>query len=118
MSDNQPSEERKEYKGKSRDRHDSGDQRDQEMGDQGDSDYSGRRSRGKVFFKRKICRFCKGIAKLDYKDADTLKKYITERGKIVPGRITGTCAKHQRKLAKTIKQARAIALIPFVEKYR
>ncbi len=118
---NQPNEERKpmrsaprEYQRDSRDRDRD---RDRDGMDQGDGDYGGRR-RQKVFFKRKVCRFCKQTLKLDYKEADTLKKFITERGKIIPGRITGTCAKHQRKLAKTIKQARALALIPFVEKYR
>jgi small subunit ribosomal protein S18 len=123
MSDNnQPMEEKKpmrsaprEYNRDNRDFRDRDRDRD---GGEGDGDYGGRRGRQKVFFKRKVCRFCKQTVKLDYKEADTLKKFITERGKIIPGRITGTCAKHQRKLAKTIKQARALALIPFVEKYR
>jgi small subunit ribosomal protein S18 len=69
---------------------------------------------GKVFFKKKICRFCTQKLKIDYKDADTLRRFITERGKIHPRRITGTCAKHQRALAAAIKQARMIALLPFV----
>lgn len=51
--------------------------------------------------------------KIDYKDPDTLKQFITERGKILPRRITGTCAKHQRRLTTAIKQARIMALIPF-----
>jgi small subunit ribosomal protein S18 len=121
MSENQPNEEKKPMRSAPRDFRDNRDSRDRDRDgmDQGDGDYGGRgRSRGKVFFKRKVCRFCKQTLKLDYKEADTLKKFITERGKIIPGRITGTCAKHQRKLAKTIKQARALALIPFVEKYR
>ena len=69
---------------------------------------------GKVFFKKKMCRFCTQKLKIDYKDADTLRRFITERGKILPRRITGTCAKHQRALAAAIKQARIIALLPFV----
>ena len=71
------------------------------------------RGKNKVFFKKKICRFCTQKLKIDYKDVDTLRKFITERGKILPRRITGTCAKHQRALSLAIKQARIIALIPF-----
>ena len=52
--------------------------------------------------------------KIDYKEPDALRRFITERGKILPRRITGTCAKHQRKLAVEIKRARAVALLPFV----
>ena len=70
--------------------------------------------KGKVFFKKKICKFCIQKLKIDYKDADTLRRFITERGKILPRRITGTCAKHQRALALAIKRARIIALLPFV----
>jgi small subunit ribosomal protein S18 len=69
---------------------------------------------GKPFFKKKVCRFCSQKLKANYKDADTLRRFITERGKILPKRITGTCAKHQRALAAAIKQARIIALLPFV----
>ncbi|MDR0447900.1 MAG: 30S ribosomal protein S18 [Treponema sp.] len=72
------------------------------------------RLKGKVFFKKKVCRFCTQKLKIDYKDGDMLRKFITERGKILPRRITGTCAKHQRALAATIKRARIIALLPFV----
>ncbi len=66
-------------------------------------------------FKRKGCRFCqnKSIV-IDYKTTDVLERFITERGKILPRRITGTCAKHQRALAIAIKRARIIALMPFV----
>ena len=70
--------------------------------------------KGKVFFKKKVCKFCIQKLKIDYKDADTLRRFITERGKIHPRRITGTCAKHQRALALAIKRARIIALLPFV----
>jgi len=78
-------------------------------------DRMGRGGRGgKPFFKKKVCRFCVQKLRADYKDADTLRRFITERGKILPKRITGTCAKHQRALAVAIKQARVIALLPFV----
>ena len=72
------------------------------------------RGKGKVFFKKKVCRFCTQKLSVDYKDGDMLRKFITERGKILPRRITGTCAKHQRVLAQAIKRARIIALLPFV----
>ena len=72
------------------------------------------RAKNKTFFRKKVCRFCANKAKLDYKDSDSLKRYTTERGKILPRRITGTCAKHQRELAGAIKRARAICLLPFV----
>ncbi len=72
------------------------------------------RTKGKTFFRKKVCRFCANKAKIDYKDADSLRRYTTERGKILPRRITGTCSKHQRELAKSIKRARAICLLPFV----
>ena len=64
--------------------------------------------------RRKFCRFCadKDLP-LDYKRPDILRDFITERGKIVARRITGTCAKHQRQLSEAIKRARAIALLPF-----
>ena len=62
----------------------------------------------------KVCHFCVGkIDHVDYKEVDKLKKYVTERGKIVPRRVTGTCAKHQRQLTRAIKRARIIALLPF-----
>ena len=78
-------------------------------------DRSGRSSgKGKVYFKKKVCRFCTQKLKIDYKDADTLRRFITDRGKILPRRITGTCAKHQRSLSVAIKRARVIALLPFV----
>ena len=74
----------------------------------------GRGGKGKVFFKKKVCKFCTQKLKIDYKDADVLRRFITDRGKILPRRITGTCAKHQRALALSIKRARIIALLPFV----
>jgi len=72
------------------------------------------RSKSKVYFRKKVCRFCANKAKIDYKDVDGLRRYMTERGKILPRRITGTCAKHQREVAKAIKRARSISLLPFV----
>ena len=63
--------------------------------------------------KKKVCAFCGADNVIDYKDAAKLKKYISERGKILPRRITGTCAKHQRELTLAIKRARHIALLPF-----
>ena len=75
---------------------------------------SGKGGKGKVFFKKKVCKFCIQKLKIDYKDADTLRRFITERGKILPRRITGTCAKHQRAVALAVKRARIIALLPFV----
>jgi small subunit ribosomal protein S18 len=77
-------------------------------------DRGGRSGKGRVFFKKRVCRFCAQKLKVDYKDADALRRFITERGKILPRRITGTCAKHQRSLAVSIKRARIIALLPFV----
>lgn len=67
--------------------------------------------------KRKFCKFCaKGIEHVDYKDVDTLKKYLNHHLKIVSGRITGTCPRHQRRVSNAIKRARVVALIPFVIK--
>ncbi len=73
---------------------------------------------GKKFVKRiprkKVCAFCQNkVDAIDYKDINTLKKYITEGGKILPRRMTGICAKHQRVLAKAIKRARIVDLLPF-----
>jgi len=70
-----------------------------------------------VRFKRKVCRFCHDKnAVIDYKDVKLMEQFITDRGKILPRRVTGTCAKHQRGVAQAVKRARIIALIPFVEK--
>ena len=69
----------------------------------------------KVFSRRRACRFCtdKEIV-IDYKDPKTLKNFVTERGKIVPRRIFGTCAKHQRQLTEAVKRARQLALLPYM----
>ncbi|MDQ7054575.1 MAG: 30S ribosomal protein S18 [candidate division KSB1 bacterium] len=65
--------------------------------------------------KRRICRFCEeGIIYIDYKDEKRLLRFMTEQGKIIPRRTSGTCAKHQRMLTRAIKRARHLALIPFV----
>ena len=65
--------------------------------------------------KRKVCTFCVDKAKeIDYKDIAKLKRYITEKGKILPRRQTGTCAEHQRALTVAIKRAREMALLPYV----
>ena len=63
------------------------------------------------------CRFCRDKAReIDYKDVGALRRFTTDRGKILPRRITGTCAKHQRRLANAIKRARTLAFLPFVQK--
>lgn len=72
----------------------------------------GARKRG--FARRKVCRFCadKNVG-IDYKDPNTLKHFITDRGKIIPRRISGNCARHQRSIATAVKRARMVALMPF-----
>lgn len=70
----------------------------------------------KFFRRRKVCRFCVdkiAVSDIDYKDVQKLKHYTTERGKIIPRRISGNCARHQRALSAAIKRARAIALMPY-----
>ncbi len=69
----------------------------------------------KVFSRRRVCRFCtdKDVT-IDYKDAKTLRNFVTERGKIIPRRIYGTCAKHQRQLTEAVKRARQLALLPYM----
>lgn len=69
------------------------------------------------FQRKKYCRFCADkIPYVDYKDMKVLRGYITERGKILPRRMTGTCARHQREITTAIMRARNIALLPFMEK--
>ncbi len=73
------------------------------------------RSRRRTGGRRKVCQFCvENVQEIDYKDVETLKRYISERGKIRPRRQTGVCAKHQRRLTVAIKRARHMALLPFV----
>lgn len=65
--------------------------------------------------RKKFCKFCaKGIEHVDYKDVDTLKKYLNQHLKIMAARVTGTCGRHQRRVSNAIKRARIVALIPFV----
>ncbi|WP_188149705.1 30S ribosomal protein S18 [Teredinibacter waterburyi] len=68
----------------------------------------------RFFRRRKYCRFtAEGVKQIDYKDLDTLKAYVSETGKIVPSRITGTKAKYQRQLSTAVKRARFLALLPY-----
>ncbi len=82
-----------------------------------------RRGRGgprrrSTFGRRKVCRFCADkTMPIDYKDARGLGHFVTERGKIIPRRITGTCCRHQRRLTTAIKRARVMALLPFTTAY-
>ena len=74
----------------------------------------GKDARKRGFARRKVCRFCadKNVL-VDYKDPQTLKYFITDRGKIIPRRISGNCAKHQRQVAVAIKRARNVSLVPY-----
>ena len=72
------------------------------------------RKKGGMRRRKKVCVFCGKDNVIDYKDTAQLKKYVSERGKILPRRITGTCAKHQRALTVAIKRARHVALMPYV----
>lgn len=87
------------------------------------SGYSGRSSKFSAkknfFFKKRVCFFCKNKeAVIDYKDVGLMKRFVAESGKISPRRFTGTCAKHQRKLAVEIKKARQMALLPYTDKHK
>ena len=76
---------------------------------------TGTQGKKRIYHRRKLCRFCADTSlAINYKDPKTLKYFITERGKIIPRRISGTCAKHQRSLTHAIKRARTIALLPYV----
>ncbi|WP_136253605.1 MULTISPECIES: 30S ribosomal protein S18 [Halomonadaceae] len=73
----------------------------------------------RFFRRRKFCRFtAEGVKQIDYKDLDTLKAYVTETGKIVPSRITGTRARYQRQLSSAIKRARYLALLPYSDSHQ
>ena len=77
--------------------------------------FSEEKKKFKKSSKKKVCLFCQNKEeKIDYKDVAKLKKYITEKGKILPRRQTGVCAHHQRELTEAIKRARVMALLPFV----
>ena len=85
----------------------------------GDRPDRGGRGEGgkKKFFRKKVCFFCtKKIKEIDYKNVELLRRFITEHGKILPRRITGTCAKHQRMLSTEINRARIVALLPFTDR--
>ena len=94
------------------------DKKDMEIGYEDDHDQKIGAIKGKTktLFKRKICKFCDQKNVVDYKNFEMLRRFITERGKILPRRITGTCAKHQRSLTTAIKRARVLAYLPFVKK--
>jgi len=73
-----------------------------------------RRTGRKMFSRHKVCRFCADKElEIDYKDSKTLRIFLTERSKIIPRRISGNCAKHQRKLTTEIKRSRHLALLPY-----
>jgi small subunit ribosomal protein S18 len=73
----------------------------------------------RFYRRRKYCRFtAEGVKEIDYKDLNTLKAYVSENGKIVPSRITGTKAKYQRQLTSAIKRARALALLPYTDAHQ
>jgi small subunit ribosomal protein S18 len=77
------------------------------------TDRDKKRGGRKKVFRKKVCKFCVDkIEKIDYKDVQRLRNYVSERGKILPSRISGTCAKHQRQLSVAVKRARAVALLP------
>ncbi|MCR5733889.1 MAG: 30S ribosomal protein S18 [Lachnospiraceae bacterium] len=84
---------------------------------QGDSDRadSPMKRRGGMRRRKKVCVFCGKEKNIDYKDVALLRKYVSERGKILPRRITGNCAKHQRELTVAIKRARHVALMPYTQ---
>ena len=88
-----------------------------ESRDRGDRDAAGGEGAPRIpRFKKKICSFCQDKnLPIDYKRPDILERFVTDRGKILPRRVTGTCSKHQRVVAREIKRARIIALLPFVE---
>ncbi len=73
----------------------------------------------RFFRRRKFCKFtAEGVKEIDYKDLETLKQYVSETGKIVPSRITGTKAKYQRQLATAVKRARFLALLPYTDGHK
>jgi len=89
---------------------------DDEKGGFRGKDGEGKFGRKNAKYKKKVCKFCVDkalLAGLDYKRTDILERFVTNRGKIIPRRITGTCAKHQRVLAREIRKSRSIGLLPF-----
>lgn len=73
------------------------------------------RKRGGIRRRKKVCVFCGKDNVIDYKDSAKLRKFVSERGKILPRRVTGTCARHQRALTTAIKRARHVAIMPYVQ---
>ncbi len=73
----------------------------------------------RFFRRRKYCKFtAEGVTEIDYKDLETLKQYVSETGKIIPSRITGTKSKYQRQLATAVKRARFLALLPYTDAHK
>jgi len=101
-----------------KERYDNGsyDKKDMDMSYDDDQKMGAGKGRPKPMFKRKVCKFCVQKITIDYKNHEMLRRFVTERGKILPRRITGTCAKHQRALTTAIKRARVLAFLPFVKK--
>ena len=93
--------------------------KDRERGDRdggrgGDKGGMDDEKRGQRFGRRKVCRYCADTkVKVDFKDQSALKYFVTERGKIIPRRISGNCAKHQREVATAVKRARMLAILPY-----
>ncbi len=71
--------------------------------------------RGRFFQRRRVCRFCNDKITIDYKDVNLIRNFLTERGRIIPRRVSGNCMAHQRELTIAIKRARTIALVAFAE---
>jgi small subunit ribosomal protein S18 len=89
-------------------------------GGQGGKDSKNRERPGnnRFFRRRKFCKFtAEGVKEIDYKDLETLRQYVTETGKIVPSRITGTSSGYQRQLSTAVKRARYLALLPYTDKH-
>jgi small subunit ribosomal protein S18 len=86
----------------------------EERGGRGGDDRGGDEGGRRGFGRRKVCRFCADKAlKVDYKDQGQMKYFLTERGKIIPRRISGNCAKHQREVATAVKRGRMLAILPY-----
>ena len=71
--------------------------------------------RGRLFQRRRVCRFCHDKIPIDYKDVGLIRNFLTERGRIIPRRVSGNCMAHQRELTIAVKRARSIALVGFAE---
>ena len=82
-----------------------------------DNRQGGQQKKRPFYFRKKVCKICqnKEEANINYKNIDLIRRFVTEKGKIIPRRLSGTCAKHQRMLTLAIKQARTIALLPFTQ---